>query len=892
NQPSDPGLAIRDICFTYDQSTAYFCQGENIIFTANEENAQYRWFKDGQVVDNTRTLDIQNVDSSATGTYQLEVSKGFCTVRSDTFAIQVSPYEATFTGSTVLCLGDTLSLTADAEGGRVAYLWLSGSDTLSTTRILEIDSVSKVDERNDYKLIIRDTLSNCISEESFSVLVVEPSGIIQINADSTFCLVNGEGLFIPGVDELRDVTYVWTLSDTTGYTIFASDYANSPSPGVFETLDNQLPIHFANPTYSSLNLSVYAREGQCNFLSLADSIQLTLYEAPLIDSVEVLANASCVASPDARAQLQVNISQPSTYFLYQLNNGTRDFIRSEVITPPTTSIELTGLGVGTYEVFLRDTLNLCESPSDTFIIQDLGIDNLTLSLLSSNPLCQEQDSLRISFTQRCLPNNETFELIFAPSDTRIPLPNVQITDNPLDLILVSALIPRELAAGQYSVTLRGIRSGAVSNPIMVSIVRNLALLGTAGEIQMTGSAFIGSACSNDTIQLSLDPVEGAEQYTWIIPSDFTVLTPAQSVQNNEYTYGVDGNQISVYLNLTTASSATVQVTATNTCSTTSSSLNVPINDASPFGVYSLEGSTSLCTGDKDWYYIDLIAEDTLKVNYANWTLGSGGTFEDYSPREKGRRRAGKIEFINTSQQILNTTVSLQLGNACIDTVITKTVLVFPYPAARLNPVKDYVSCAGAKDAQYELVLDSAYSGNVGDNLYKIYYQPDSIIQGSIGIGETVLIDGLGLDDYYIEVYNINFPECKTILDNFDIKKGTPEIPEGICTNQLPCSGVGLGRVQFTPSYLGLGNINFPEEFRGYTYRLVDQQDLVLASGFSDGAEITIENILVYADSTYRLFLAAALTDSTLSDPNCFQCYTSYCPQQFNINFQKASFSLD
>lgn len=121
----------------------------------------------------------------------------------------------------------------------------------------------------------------------------------------------------------------------------------------------------------------------------------------------------------------------------------------------------------------------------------------------------------------------------------------------------------------------------------------------AGTI--TGSATICPASSNT---YSISPVNGAANYTWILPTGWTGTSSTNSILATAGTAG-----------------GTVSVTANNTCgSTPPKTLNVTISTNLP-KPDTISGSTSFCPGNSFTYSITPISG---AVSYT-WTLPSGWT---------------------------------------------------------------------------------------------------------------------------------------------------------------------------------------------------------------------------------------------------------------------------
>ncbi|OFX27731.1 MAG: hypothetical protein A2041_04005, partial [Bacteroidetes bacterium GWA2_31_9b] len=144
------------------------CVGVSLYLVAQETGAtSYAWKYNGTTVPvgTLKTLD-KAWGSYSAGNWSLTVVKGSCTSTRN-FTVSISP-NTSFTGDTAVCVGETLSLSADEANA--SYIWKKGETTVSTSKILTIPSAALTDEATDYSLYVNK--SGCVNtSRNFTILV-------------------------------------------------------------------------------------------------------------------------------------------------------------------------------------------------------------------------------------------------------------------------------------------------------------------------------------------------------------------------------------------------------------------------------------------------------------------------------------------------------------------------------------------------------------------------------------------------------------------------------------------------------------------------------------------------------------------------------------------------
>ena len=180
-----------------------------------------------------------HTDSSAiglpAGTYTVVVTDTNCCTAIDSILItEPSPILVQITGDTIICNGDTTTLTAS---GGIAYLWNTGDTTVAIT--------VNPSDTTVYAVTVSDS-GGCFGTDSFTI-IVNPIPNISIAADTTICNGDSTILIASGC-----ISYFWNTGDTTAsimvnptittsYSVSVSDSVCSALDSVTVTVDS-LPI--------------------------------------------------------------------------------------------------------------------------------------------------------------------------------------------------------------------------------------------------------------------------------------------------------------------------------------------------------------------------------------------------------------------------------------------------------------------------------------------------------------------------------------------------------------------------------------------------------------------------------------------------------------------------
>ena len=186
-----------------------FCQGETVELTASALNAtkNYEWFTDAQgtipasnitgIKKSTFKLDTNT--NTKTGTFNLYVrGRNSSNCNSEltkvTYTIINSPVNLEIKGKTTICLGESISLSLNADFA-LNYLWYLDINEINPidVRWLSETNGSKIEftpnELGNIKLYFKASNTNCSTElQSINILVLEKPTLVNVtNNNKSFC---------------------------------------------------------------------------------------------------------------------------------------------------------------------------------------------------------------------------------------------------------------------------------------------------------------------------------------------------------------------------------------------------------------------------------------------------------------------------------------------------------------------------------------------------------------------------------------------------------------------------------------------------------------------------------------------------------------------------------
>ena len=150
------------------QGPTTFCQGDNVVLTANSGSA-YMWSTGDQ---------SQSITVSTTGTYSVTVTatNGCTAVSAPISTIESIPVaNATALGSTILCPGDNVIISANTGS---SYQWSNGDTTQSIT----------ASQAGNYLVTVTNSVGCVAVSNTITVFQSQPTASITAQGPTTFCI--------------------------------------------------------------------------------------------------------------------------------------------------------------------------------------------------------------------------------------------------------------------------------------------------------------------------------------------------------------------------------------------------------------------------------------------------------------------------------------------------------------------------------------------------------------------------------------------------------------------------------------------------------------------------------------------------------------------------------
>lgn len=269
----------------YAGSDVTICSGENVTLAGTGGGTSYAWNPGGQ-----STTSI-SVSPTATTTYTFTLTNACGTTHDSVEVFVVNAINASISGDTSLCTGQSSFLTASGGSG---YVWNTGETTASITVIPSASSV--------YSVVV--TSGSCAADTDSVTVMVSLPPVISIAGNAVVCTGQSSTLTASGGNN-----YVWNTGATS------SSLTISPT---------------ANTTYTV----TVTNSGGCS-ATATQSVSIL----PGITSGLTSTQTSCTVN---NGTATVNASAGTPPYTYSWSNGQI----SQVAT---------GLGAGTYTVIISDT---------------------------------------------------------------------------------------------------------------------------------------------------------------------------------------------------------------------------------------------------------------------------------------------------------------------------------------------------------------------------------------------------------------------------------------------------------------------------------------------------------------------------------------------------------
>ncbi len=200
-----------------------FCEGGNVVLTANASGvATYQWFLNGVSLTGGTTATWTATQS---GTYTVLLSNPCSSVTSNPVTVTVNPAPATpgvtVNGTTTLCAGDSVILTANASGA-ASYQWFLAGAAISG----ETTNADTVKASGAYTVTVTNA-NGCTSPVSAATVVtvnpLPPAPSIAAAGPTTFC--SGSSVVLTASPAATSYQWLLNGANITGAT--GSSYAGN-----------------------------------------------------------------------------------------------------------------------------------------------------------------------------------------------------------------------------------------------------------------------------------------------------------------------------------------------------------------------------------------------------------------------------------------------------------------------------------------------------------------------------------------------------------------------------------------------------------------------------------------------------------------------------------------
>ena len=355
------------------------CQGQSLLLDVTTVGATYLW----QDASTNPTFNV-----TMQGTYWVEVSNGFCTVR-DTIIVNTLALAANLGNDTTICQGENVLLDATTTGA--TYLWQDNST----------NPTFNASATGTYWVEL--TVGACVERDSIDI-TVNPLPLVNLGPDTILC----ENANLLLSDVTVGATYLWqdastntTFNVTTAGLYWleatlngcdARDTINVTYQTVSVDLGNDTNIcqnqnllldastvnatylwqdNSINPTFNVTQAGQYFVEVTVNACTAYDTIDVTYTQLPTPD----LGNDTTLCEGQ---NLLLDVFEPNVTYLWQDNSTNQDF---NVITAGNYSVDVTLNGCTASDAIV---VNYTQLP-----VVNLGNDttlctNETLTLLATN----------------------------------------------------------------------------------------------------------------------------------------------------------------------------------------------------------------------------------------------------------------------------------------------------------------------------------------------------------------------------------------------------------------------------------------------------------------------------------------------------------------------------
>ncbi|CDK30397.1 Immunoglobulin-like repeats containing protein [Candidatus Babela massiliensis] len=644
-------------------SSIVLCPGSDLNITADISGGSggynYSWSGPNGFISNLKTITINNVSSSNSGTYNITVTDSSgCAISGSSTVTVNSDLVASIAPNTLdVCVGGTINLSAQVSGGSgiYTYLWSGPSGFYSNNDSISISNVNSVNS-GIYQVIVTDsngctdTATSTVSVNSLVNVNLNPASVTLSTGDTlsimstvtggtapyTYSWVGPNGFISndPNVNIVNTMasntgTYTLAVTDSNGcYGVSSSEVivqstiivTVTPSSDIICT-DNVISLN-SNVTGGSGNYN-YSWSGPNGFSSVETDINianattansgnyvLTVTDSVILDSG--VASSNITVLPEINITLipaQNPICAGGTISISSSVSGgdgnyTYNWAGPNGFTSSSQSISIsnaTTLYSGNYTLTVTDSTG-CTSQQ---IINITVYPDLTLSISPSQSIICQGSTITlnsiVSGGSDSYGYNWTGPNGFSSSDSSITISNASMINT-----------------GTYILTVTDLLAGCSS----IASATVLVLEG----INLTVIPLQSTVCSGGSINIStqVSGGSGSYSYSWTGPNDFTSNLPNININNvtslNSGLYVVQVNDSS---GCTASASSSIEVSSVavsvspsqlTVCSSDTINLTAQVSGGSGNYSYSWTGPTGFTSTSNS-------------INITNATVANTGVYQ-------------------------------------------------------------------------------------------------------------------------------------------------------------------------------------------------------------------------------------------------------------------------
>lgn len=439
------------------------CEGQLLALASTTQGpgVSYAWSGPLSFVsDQQQPIVTPSATLAREGLYTLVVTQNGCMSAPVTVEVDVRPKPATpmLSGTSSVCAGDTVQLTAIPTIGQFQWLAPDGDTVFTTINTLILPAVTPADSG---AWRVRLVQNGCVSDASAPQLV-QVQNYPQVTAMQAAPLCQGQSLPLAATSNMSNLTYNWT------------------GPGGFEAVNVQNPVD-PTPTSGTYTVTATTLFG----CSSTSSITVSVITPP---SVVVTNTAPPCADGTLNAQLQSIVFSPNPPLTYSWTGGPGGNFSSSEPNPVLPAI--TSQQNGTYTLVVTDHFGCVSNATSTVVAVE---DSPGVPILAQPAAVCEGGTIILTITNPS--NNPNVSYIWqTPSASTV-------TTQP-SLTLLNATLQNN---GQYSVYATTASCASSPSPAIDVTVNAIP---PAPVI----SALNTNPCEGDTLQL-IGPA-GFTGYQW------------------------------------------------------------------------------------------------------------------------------------------------------------------------------------------------------------------------------------------------------------------------------------------------------------------------------------------------------------------------------------------